>query len=116
MFKAEVDYLPKDFKYPDELVKIIELNLTNINPWIVLNNEDIIKIRYEGVKKRYPNRILIPFAQRLDNDDIACFEIGSKNAIQIIHDFASSGYEQKKSYRNFWDWFKSAIDDMINFD
>ena len=69
--------------------------------------------RYEGMKIRYPNRQLIPFARRDDNDDIACFEVGYKDKVCIIHDFATSGYEQRKYYSNFWEWFLEAIDEMI---
>jgi len=36
--------------------------------------------------------------------------------VQIIHNFASDGYEQRKKYDSFWDWFKEAIDEMIQFD
>ena len=48
------------------------------------------------MKKRYPNRKLIPFAKRVDNDDTACFEIGKGSKVQLIHDFASEGFEQRK--------------------
>ena len=51
---------------------------------------------YSGMKKRYPNRKLIPFAKRVDNDDTACFEIGKGSKVQLIHDFASEGFEQRK--------------------
>lgn len=116
MFKTKLNYLPKDFQYPKEFIKIIELGLININPWQILDKNELIKIRYDGMKKRYPNRALIPFAQRLDNDDVACFEIGSGNTVQIIHDFSSPGYEQREIYNDFWEWFNSAINEMINFD
>lgn len=36
--------------------------------------------------------------------------------MQIIHDVASIGYEQRKEYLRFSDWFKVAIDEMIEFD
>ena len=71
--------------------------------------------RLKGVTERYPNRKLIPFARRDDNDDIACFEVGKGEKVQIIHDFASEGYEQRNEYNDFWDWLKDAIDEMIEF-
>ena len=64
----------------------------------------------------YPQRKLIPFARRDDGDDIACFEVGKENRVQIIHDFASAGYEQRKEYECFWDWFRDAVEEMINKD
>lgn len=38
-------------------------------------------------------------------------KIGEK--VQIIHDFASEGYEQRNEYNDFWDWLKDAINEMI---
>lgn len=79
-------------------------------------NRDHAILRNNGLKKRYPGRVLIPFANKGDNDDIACFELGKGEEVQIIHDFASQGFEQRGVYNNFWNWFKSAVNEMINFD
>ena len=43
------------------------------------------------------------------------FEVGKGEKVQIIHDFASEGYEQRNEYNDFWDWLKDAIDEMIEF-
>lgn len=107
--------LPKGFEYPKTFLRAINLNLVDFDLWYLMDKEQMI-YRYEGMKVRYPNRMLIPFARRDDNDDIACFEIGKGEEVQIIHDFASAGYEQRKVYKTFWDWFKSAIDEMIEFE
>ncbi|MNC72767.1 hypothetical protein D3C75_1238670 [compost metagenome] len=79
-------------------------------------NEDQVLQRLKGLQIRYPDRRLIPFARRDTNDDIACFEVSKSKEVQIIHDFASSGYEQRRSYPTFWHWFKEAIDEMIEFE
>ncbi|CUP87219.1 hypothetical protein BH721_03430 [Clostridium baratii] len=55
------------------------------------------------------------FAKRDDNDDIACFELDKGESVQIIHDFASIGYEQRKEYNDFWDWLEEAIKEMIEY-
>ena len=34
--------------------------------------------------------------KRVDNDDTACFEIGKGSKVQLIHDFVSEGFEQRK--------------------
>ncbi|MBP3800972.1 MAG: hypothetical protein J6I85_02920 [Clostridia bacterium] len=100
-----------DFAYPEAYYKILELNLTNFDYWYFIPDEDI-EVRIEGMKKRYPNRKLVPFARRGDNDDVACFEIGKGETVQIIHDFASSGYEQREEYKNIWLWLKAAIKEL----
>ena len=106
--------LPENFKYPTSLLKIITLGLVDVEPWYFLNKEQAI-IRLNGLKERYPSRILIPFARRCDNDDIACFEPSKPDSVQIIHDFASPGWEQRKVYDDFWSWFRDAIEEMIDF-
>lgn len=101
-----------DYVYPAEFIKIVELNLVDFEMWYLMSNEQV-DIRVKGLKVRYPSRNLIPFARRDDCDDIACFEIGKGNRVQIIHDFAGEGFEQRKEYKCFWDWFRDAIDEMI---
>ena len=107
--------LPEGFQYPESFLRVINLNLIDLDLWYVMDKKQMI-YRYEGIKKRYPNRVLIPFARRDDNDDIACFELNKGDEVQIVHDFASAGFEQKRMYNTFWDWFRAAIEEMINFD
>nr|WP_317360276.1 hypothetical protein [uncultured Tyzzerella sp.] len=110
-FKIESFY--EGFKYPEELLKIIELNLIDFDLWFICIETDFVEGWIKGLIERYPNRKLIPFAKRGDCDDIACFEIGKEGTVQIIHDFSSEGYEQRKEYKCFWDWFRDAIEEMI---
>ena len=70
----------------------------------------------EDLEKRYPERNLIPFARRGDCDDIACFEVGKGEQVYVIHDFASSGYEQRKIYENVWKWLEDVVETMIEFE
>lgn len=107
--------LPNGFRYQESFLKIVRLNLVNLDPWLIMNSDQVTS-RIEGLKERYPSRVLIPFARRLDNDDLACFEPIKGEGVQVIHDFASSGYEQRKEYAGFWDWFRDAINEMIEFD
>lgn len=104
----------KEFRYPESFYKSIDLNLVHFDLWNIMYADEVEE-RIKGLKERYPNRKLIPFARRDDNDDIACFEVGKDEKVQIIHDFASEGYEQRNEYNDFWDWLKDAIDEMIEF-
>lgn len=104
--------LPMGFEYPQAIKKIVELNLTNFEVWHFFD-KDSAKTRRDGLAKRYPQRSLIPFARRDDNDDIACFENGMNDQVFIIHDFSSPGYEQRETYKTIWDWLRFAIDVMI---
>jgi hypothetical protein len=104
--------LPKWFYYPKQFIKIVDLGLINIEPWTILMDEQLHN-RFIGLQKRYPGRSLIPFARREDNDDVACWEKDQGEMVVIVHDFATPGYEDRGRFDNFWDWFRVAIEDMI---
>lgn len=106
---------PNSFAYPQAIIKMLELNLTNFDVWYFMDKESA-KIRLAGLQKRYPNRTLIPFARRGDCDDIACFEVGEGERVFVIHDFASKGYEQREVYENLWEWLKDVVNTMIEFE
>jgi len=105
----------KDFTWPVPLLKVIDLGLIDYDRWCLIPPQQIID-KKKGLKKRYPKRKLIPFAQRCDNDDVACFEIGHGERVFIVHDFASEGWERRQEYDDFWSWFKEAIQELIDFE
>lgn len=51
-----------NFTYPVEFRKIVELNLINFEMWYFMD-ETQVRTRITGLKTRYPNRKLIPFAR-----------------------------------------------------
>lgn len=108
----DIKKIYSDFEYPAEFVKIAELNLADFDMWYLMDAKQVDK-RIKGLQDRYPSRQLIPFARRDDCDDIACFEVGKGNRVQIVHDYASAGWERRKGYECFWDWFRCAIEEMI---
>jgi hypothetical protein len=108
--------LPADFVYPRLFVHVVELGLVDLEPWLVLQGEELLR-RAEGVKSRYPRRALVPFARRVDRDDVACFDIDAGSGqISVIEDFGEPGFEQFETYDQFADWFKAAINDLIEFE
>lgn len=109
------EQLPDWFQYPREFQAIIDRNLVDLAPWSILFG-DQLRERSAGLKQRYLNRSLVPFARRLDNDDVACWERGGGNTVIIIHDFASPGFEDRQRYDSLWDWFRAAVDDMIEYE
>lgn len=114
-FTIDIEDLPEWFKYPDSFLKMVEQNITDLHPWHFLSNE-LLKSKFKGLNERYPESKLVPFAKRYDNDDVACWEESQPGKVVVIHDFASNGWERKENYDDFWMWFKSAVEEMINFD
>jgi hypothetical protein len=109
--------LPDGFMYPPQFVRVVELGLTNIEPWWILDGDRLRK-RFTGLQRRYPDRSLVPFAIRQDNDDVACWDTHAASLV-IVHDFASPGWEQRSDpdkFGDFYDWFRQAIEDFIDFD
>lgn len=70
----DVSKVYQEFNYPKEFLKIVELNLVDFDFWYLMSKEQVEK-RIKGLKERYPDRELVPFARRDDSDDIACFDI-----------------------------------------
>jgi hypothetical protein len=106
--------LPTGFAYPRLLLRVVERGLVGLEPWWVLCG-DRLRRRMTGLRERYPQRVLVPFAARQDDDDVACWD-GTSPEVLIIHDFASPGWELSARYAHFEDWFRQAVADFIDWD
>ena len=105
--------LPTGFHYPPLILRLFDLDLTNLEPWWLLDG-DLLRVRYEGLRKRYPGRVLVPFAVREDRDDVACLHVTGE--VEIVHDFASPGYERRQRFGDAGGWLRQAIQDLIDFE
>ena len=106
--------LPEGFSYPPEFVRVVELGLTELEPWWIMSG-DPLRDRYAGMAQRYPGRVLVPFARRQDNDDVACWDVG-RRALVLIHDFATPGHEERGEFSDFYAWLRKAVEDLIEFE
>ena len=104
--------IPEWLKYPSEYRLLIVENIVNFSPWYLLDAK-LARLRYEGLRQRYPSRHFFAFAARLDNDEIACWEIDKPGRILILEDFMPEEFAALKEFSTFWDWFRAAIEDMI---
>jgi len=107
--------LPRGFSYPRQFERIVERGLTELEPWYVLGGKPL-RDTITGLAERYADRKLVPFARRQDNDDVACWQVGTNEEVFIIHDFAAPGWEQRGQFATFYDWLRRAIEDFIEFD
>tara|TARA_B100001094_G_scaffold117191_1_gene113043 strand:- start:59 stop:460 length:402 start_codon:yes stop_codon:yes gene_type:complete len=107
--------LPSWFKYPKEFLRTVNLGLVYFDVWWIFDG-DTLYSTYTGLKERYPDRDLVPFARKGGTDDHACWERGKGDKIVIIHDYASPGYESREEYESFWDWFRAVVEEMMEFD
>lgn len=108
--------LPDEFSYPSLFIRVVELGLTNLEPWWIIEG-DVLLMKYEGLRKRYPTRRLVPFARRQDNDDVACWDLElAGQGVVIIHDFAEPGWERRDELVGFEDWLRRAVEALIEFE
>jgi hypothetical protein len=102
--------LPEWFRYPETLVELLDKETIDFGPWQLLHGESLL-LRHNGLKKRFPQLTLVPFARRFDCDDVACFDVSIQHLplkALIIHDFCSPGWEQRGEYASFEDWLEAA--------
>lgn len=109
-----ISELPHGFVYPPQFVRVVELGLTELEPWHVLQGADLHD-RLAGLGSRYPARALVPFAERQDNDDVACWDQRG-DRVFVIHDYASPGWESRVEYEDFNGWLRQALEDFISFE
>jgi hypothetical protein len=106
--------LPQGFRYSYQFLRLVELGIVNLEPWYMLDGDRLRK-RYQGLQERYSPRQLVPFAARGDNDDLACWD-GAEERVHLVHDYASRGWEERKTYGDVYGWLRDAIEDLILYD
>lgn len=104
--------LPHGFVYPEAFRRIDAADV--VAPWWLLEGEHVLR-RQRGLAARYPDRNLVVFARRQDNDDVAAFDVDA-GSIVVIHDFASPGHEQRDSFADLDSWLERVADDGAGFD
>jgi len=105
---------PKNFEYSRSFISYVSNGFPDLEPWKLLSSSEIASI-LKGLKQRYPERIVVPFARRFDNDDRACFD-ASKSLVEskiiIIHDFSTPGWEKRGELESFENWLKLVEEDI----
>lgn len=104
-----------DFEWPPQIQKAVNLGLCRFQQWYILFGQ-VAQWRLDVLMETYPDRRLVPFAARYDNDDLACFEVGFGGRVFIVHMGADPGWERRQEYGDFWDWFQVAVDELIEED
>jgi hypothetical protein len=100
---------PDWFRYPPEFIHVIELGIHRLDPWKFALGHSLRDL-YELVCERYPHRELVPFADW--EDLVACWEKDQPGKVIVINLALPEYYGLIKD--GFWDWFLSAINQMIS--
>ena len=107
--------LPSGFHYPDQFLRLVGLGLIELQPWRIIGGRELRHF-VEGLPRRYPDRTVVPFARRIDNDDVAVWDLDRHARVSVLHDWASPGYEQVQEYEDTYSWLRQAVEDFIEFD
>lgn len=105
---------PNWLQYPDLFNQLVERQEDDLDLWYLMEFSRVEE-RRKGMAERYPARELVPFATRDDNDDVACWEKNNPSGVVIIHDFASSGHEEKQVFTSFQEWYDNALKEAEEF-
>ncbi|MBB5117432.1 hypothetical protein AF335_02685 [Streptomyces eurocidicus] len=106
--------LPGGFAYPKGFLRAVESGLVGLEPWWLLEGENL-RVRAVGIRERFPERRLVPFARREDNDDVACWDLAG-GVVCVIHDFAAPGWENRREFADFYAWLRAALEDFMEFE
>lgn len=115
LYIAAEHHRPVWLEYSSSFLKVIEQGLIHLTPWHIMEAERAL-VHAQGLARRYPGRNLFPFAYRQDNDDVACWSKDAGGKVFVIHDFASPGWEDEAAFDDFWAWFRSAIEETIDWE
>jgi len=105
--------LPEWFSYPAEHKRVLELKIDNLDPWYYYSEQEVVS-EYNSLKGRFPGLDLVPFAKKDGTDYVVCWEkSGGNEKVFMVADYMSDGWSYKTEYSSYWDWFRLAVNDMI---
>jgi hypothetical protein len=107
--------LDSPFEYPIEFKRLLAYKIIYFKPWQIILGDELLH-RFKGLRQRYPTQNVVPFATRLDNDDVACWDLNRNSGVCVISDFESKGFEYTEFYGEFGKWFEVAMMDFIDFE
>jgi hypothetical protein len=101
-------------KNPLEIEYFYSNNIFNLKPWEIISG-DRKDSKEKGIRERYPQCNVLPFAVKTDGDDVACFDLDNPGEIVVIHDYSTLGWSDREVYADFWKWLEKALSDFISF-
>jgi hypothetical protein len=109
--------VPTWLSYPAFFRRVLESHLTDFHPWQILDHENVLALR-GTLSVFYPEEGLVPFARKLDCDDVACFDRKNPHGVTVFNmEFrGDSGRRFSRNYSSFSDWFRAAINDFVDFE
>ena len=116
-WKIDPAHLPAGFRYPRAFDHLLEREMVRLWNFCVLEAEDAWE-RMAGMRRRYPTRLLVPFAKDGRSDDVACFEHGSgpgftAHRVVLVDDHAPPGFEDCGSHPDLLGWLRDTLAEAL---
>ncbi len=111
--------LPQGFRFPQKYLEAASEGAGGLpDPWWFLGEpqDDTLEFWLRTLRKQYPTRALIPFAKYGPYDDIACFDFSDLSGdpkVNIVHSFASPGWEDRGSFASYEEWAAVAAQEGL---
>jgi hypothetical protein len=85
-----------------------------LGPWMFIDDE--ARPIWKGeLQKRFPQEEFVPFAQRGDDEFLACFKSKEDLNVIVLYDMFSGVKSIIRNHDSFEEWFHQAIHDSIEF-
>lgn len=104
---------PSWLEYPNGFRFLSSQGLVRFGQWELLTGATALTFS-ESLVDRY-HRQYFALAHRRGSDDVACLESNSGEAVKVINGYTQPGQQVTEALPTFWDWFRSVVDDMIDF-
>ena len=109
-YKAEELY--SDFHYPKAYLNLLEdWECESFGEWDFFP-EQSMEAKIYDLRSKYPERKLIPFAERKRKDSIACFECGKGKKVIIVHPQTLRVQGSDTELDDVWAWMHFAVDEI----
>ncbi|ARK13211.1 hypothetical protein A6C57_24320 [Fibrella sp. ES10-3-2-2] len=105
----ESNELPDWFTYPEAAKLLVSKNLIDLQPWLILTGEHL-----RLCDNYYLNCGVVPYAIRLDNDDIIGWS-QKHNGKLARFDRTGLAFGLDQIYNDLWEWLQAAVNDVADF-
>lgn len=99
---------------PAEFTRVVELGLTRLEPWLVLDDEHERRALARHLAQGVPGRDLVPFARHTGSGLVAAWHGAPDRGPVVVFDpTAADGWDARAELADFHAWLRGAVEDLI---
>lgn len=99
---------------PAEFTRVVELGLTRLEPWLVLDDEHDRRALARHLGRRFPDARLVPFAWHRGSGLVAAWH-GARDLgpVVVLDPAAADAWDARTELPDFHAWLRGAVEDLI---